>query len=1289
MRTIYIIIMVLALVVLTNYINAQTVTQTQIGDESGILYAYDAGPTPFGSSYHDDRTQLLYTASELTAAGMRAGEIKYIKFNVTTASSQTLNNFKVKIRAVSNQSLTGMTSMDGSTLVFSGSKSVTTGWCQIAFTTPFAWNGTSSILIDISFDNNSSSSNSVMYFTDTPSCMVWSQYSNSNVGPADSMTGGSGHYERADIIFGWQAASGGNTPGGKAQPSQTRNYTHAITYLTDVTTGATSEVIQYFDGLGRPVQTNQYKASGDGMKDIITSTTYDVFGREEKQYLPFATTSINGAYHASATTAGNFAIYGTDQNCAFTQVVYEASPLGRVLEQAPPGNAWKVGSGHTIKIEHGTNTAADTARMYTINEATGVLNTPVTAGLYAASTLYKTTTRDENNNKTEEFKDKQGKVVLTRSFNGANAHSTYYVYNNKDLLYCVIPPQVTANDGTVSTTELDQYCYQYKYDEYNRVIEKRLPGTAGWEYLIYDKLDRLVLRQDPKLRAINGNQYHYTLYDNFNCPREEGICTANVAYATLRTTVKGSASYSPPSSFTPTAHLYTHYDNYSFPSGWLSTIYSGGYSQSTVDMTNVKGLVTGVKARVLESNPVIWVYTVNFYDKFDRLIQQYQGNPEGGYNRESYAYNFTGQVTHKKTEHKLLSSSTAVTSEERYTYDNAGRQKKTEHNYNGAGFITMSENVYDDIGRLQQKKLMGTKQLMNYSYNTRGWLTSINNPSDNFTNDKLFAMDLFYDNISIINNLDKQAQFNGNISGIRWRNNSALRSAYAYKYDGLNRLTKGDYGEISSASAVANTGKYDLASVAYDKNGNIMSLQRNNSGGGTKENLTYGYTGNRLSTLIGTFNGAAISGSKSFSYGANGNTTVDGLRGITGIGYFKELNLPKSYTNGSTTIHYTYDATGRKWEKKNGSTVVQKYYGDFLYSNGTTHDRVFTSEGYVLNNNNNVQNSKYHFYLKDHLGNTRVVVSYDRNGNSQSVEQAMEYYPFGSMFAANNVAKNKYLYNGKELNNEFFENYDYGARFYDAQLGRWHVQDPLAEKYYRWSPYHFAGNNPISNIDFNGMDYWGTNDPELIRRFMESVQNGNESFDFTGWNHATDADFINKLIYNDQTNKYYTSFGTVIDGVATCMGVSFDAFVTPMSDNFNWGIPIGAAGTAISAGTGYADNLVRTSFKTGRDPISWSKLTPNQQSWRTTNILGKSAKYVKYAKATGVIGTGISVGMAVNNIVLGEGTTIDYFDVGIGGASIGAALFLASNPVGWAIGAGAAVYFAGRLIYDIYEEVNY
>jgi RHS repeat-associated protein len=70
------------------------------------------------------------------------------------------------------------------------------------------------------------------------------------------------------------------------------------------------------------------------------------------------------------------------------------------------------------------------------------------------------------------------------------------------------------------------------------------------------------------------------------------------------------------------------------------------------------------------------------------------------------------------------------------------------------------------------------------------------------------------------------------------------------------------------------------------------------------------------------------------------------------------------------------------------------------------------------------------------------------------------------------TSTNKYLYNGKELENDFeLGYYDYGARFYDPALGRWHSVDPLAESYYSQSVYHFSGNNPILYRDDNGMNY--------------------------------------------------------------------------------------------------------------------------------------------------------------------------------------------------------------------------
>jgi len=91
------------------------------------------------------------------------------------------------------------------------------------------------------------------------------------------------------------------------------------------------------------------------------------------------------------------------------------------------------------------------------------------------------------------------------------------------------------------------------------------------------------------------------------------------------------------------------------------------------------------------------------------------------------------------------------------------------------------------------------------------------------------------------------------------------------------------------------------------------------------------------------------------------------------------------------------------------------------------------------------------------------------------IEKATDYYPFGKSFENNDVPQNRYLYNGKELQDQViggtqFGWYDYGARFYDPEIGRWHVVDNKTEKYYNFTPYTYAANNPIIHIDPDGED---------------------------------------------------------------------------------------------------------------------------------------------------------------------------------------------------------------------------
>ena len=169
--------------------------------------------------------------------------------------------------------------------------------------------------------------------------------------------------------------------------------------------------------------------------------------------------------------------------------------------------------------------------------------------------------------------------------------------------------------------------------------------------------------------------------------------------------------------------------------------------------------------------------------------------------------------------------------------------------------------------------------------------------------------------------------------------------------------------------------------------------------------------------------------------------------------------------------------------KSGSTTTTTDYCGNVIYENGV-QKLLLTEEGYVT-----LADKKYHYYLKDHQGNNRVVVS-----QTGAVEETNHYYPFGGLFASTSSVQ-PYKYNGKELDTTKGLNlYDYGARMYDPTLGRFTTMDRFAEKYYHLSPYAYAGNNPVNCIDINGDSIRVSNDN--LNDFIGAVYNGMEEGNF-------------------------------------------------------------------------------------------------------------------------------------------------------------------------------------------------
>ena len=287
---------------------------------------------------------------------------------------------------------------------------------------------------------------------------------------------------------------------------------------------------------------------------------------------------------------------------------------------------------------------------------------------------------------------------------------------------------------------------------------------------------------------------------------------------------------------------------------------------------------------------------------------------------------------------------------------------------------------------------------------------------------------------------------------MNWNANGSSHS-YTFTYDGVNRMLNATHG----------TGAYTEKVTLYDKNGNIKALQR--YGNGLIDNLTYTYSGNQLTRVDDATGNAAgfsngTSAANEYAYDNNGNLTKDSNKGITSIAY-NSLNLPSKVTfSDGSTIVYTYAADGTKLRTVHtisGTSTQKDYCGNVVYENGV-QKMLLTEEGYV-----DLSNSSYYYYLKDHQGNNRVVVS-----SGGTVAEVNHYYPFGGVFASTGNVQ-PYKYNGKELDTKKGLNwYDYGARHYDAVLGRWHSVDPLAEKYYGYGPYAYCLNNPIKFIDSDG-----------------------------------------------------------------------------------------------------------------------------------------------------------------------------------------------------------------------------
>ncbi|MDR0828749.1 MAG: RHS repeat-associated core domain-containing protein [Prevotellaceae bacterium] len=893
-----------------------------------------------------------------------------------------------------------------------------------------------------------------------------------------------------------------------------RNYIRTRTFTTSATNPEYIDQIQYFDGLGRPDEFVQRKITPD-QKDLISFLEYDDFGREFKQWLPTKFNKDDGKFVSLQSLSSRANLFHADSR-PFAENIYENSPLNRVLGQKGTGAAWQ---NHPTNIAYTTNTATETPYFEVVG------NQLKRTGNYAANTLYKTVSADEDGKTVTEFKNKLGRVVMTMQ---GNDNRTCYVYDNYGNLRYVLPPLAVdvLGNGTFAdgNSTLADYAYIYKYDKRNRQIYKKLPGCEPVR-MHYDKSDRMVLSQD-------GNQKNYsdrdekltaTMYDVFGRvvytaeilvgkTSVEGL-TYNVSNTIITTELNNKNNDNPLedtgyskgyfASYPMKILNVYYYDNYDFLSfldndiaaelsyedtqGEFDKVYgiyiannmNTAVAPKTIFNIIATGLLTGTRSYLLDNSNTFLADAI-YYDHKKQVVQSRATNYMQGFDIQYNKYNFTG-TTAKTLKKHSASNNAAVKELYTYTYDHANRLTNTDYQLNNDRAVTLAQNTYDNLSRLTQKQRHNNTDNEQFAYNIKNWTTTIQ--SGNFEE-----------------NLDYTGLFNGNIYTMQWANIDGNSYTYQFDYDELNRLNS---GYLLGYRLPSNNGRLPgilrlmfREDFTYDKHGNIENLHRY-SQGEIMDDLTLHYNGNQLEYVDETVPNSLDYYKKEYNknrdeimeYDDNGNLKIDLDRKIWKIEY-NILNLPSRILfKGGHQINNIYAADGRKLEsiyitqvteninplemtirdERNISEIAGTYYvGNIEYEYIDVGQRYAPQLSRIANAEGYVANKKYYYYRRDHLGNNREVW----NATQNRTEQITNYYPSGLPWKTTqdeNPDLQKYKYNGKEFIEDYgLDMYDYGARGYYAAIGRFTSVDPLAEIYYPITPYAYCSNDPINRIDPDG-----------------------------------------------------------------------------------------------------------------------------------------------------------------------------------------------------------------------------
>ncbi|HVI48043.1 MAG TPA: DUF6443 domain-containing protein [Chitinophaga sp.] len=743
-----------------------------------------------------------------------------------------------------------------------------------------------------------------------------------------------------------------------SMPTSDPNAVNGAANVRDV-----KQTTQYFDGLGRPLQTVSKGISTNG-NDMVVPIIYDEFGREQYKYLPYVHPAGDGKFKTDPfNTQRNFYQDTTlnpgigGEGYYYSQTDYEASPLNRVLSTYAPGNSWAKSYGNRpVKRQYLVNTREDSVRSWNVSG-----NSVVSPGTYDPAQLYKNITTDEAGNQIVEFTDKEGHMILKKVQFGdqpGTAHMgwlcTYYIYDDLNNLRFVIPP--LAVEKITSTWDVTNVayglCFQYRYDGRNRMIMKKVPDADSVE-MVYDVRDRLVFTRDGNMRPPYGSNWLVTFYDNLNRPVETALYNSDASRETLQSAMNsalsdGSTSYQYPG----IRDLVVAVDD---RSTYVAT--------NTVDM--VDGFDTGANDRDAFIDPALLGGTVNipvsnpppgipqqsltpltytFYDGYNydgvhAAASNVFNAPQAGDNPYAEPLTATsnltmGMVTGTKV--RVLGTDQWLTATT--YYNDKGRPIQVIGNNATGGKDTLT-TMYDFSGKVLSTYLRHSNPrsglapwnavLTVMNYDAAGRLTSVRKRiNDNIALERTIAA----------NDYDELGQLKTKTLGVQPGGTAIEQLSYEYNIRGWLKSISKDY--LNNGNNISHFGQelnYDYGFRENAFNGNIAGIRW--KGWNDKTQRAYGYAYDKANRLAkGDFSQRSSTGQWSnaemnfnvngLSYDANGNITWMSQDGMNGTAATPMDRLTYNYKPNSNQLQAVTDNsffTAPLGDFKDGNTSGNDY----------------------------------------------------------------------------------------------------------------------------------------------------------------------------------------------------------------------------------------------------------------------------------------------------------------------------------------------------------------------------